>query len=145
MPELSSPLHFGFARRTGFIRSIVLRHFLDHSVTYLFNRTLDNIADGYHFPSLAKSINAIKGLFFRHWVPLGFKKVNTASGSEVQPNFELVIDSSVYGKSNLSWRLTQRQHSRLKPATPYKMGRYEKIESPVFYAEETFLRRSSER
>ena len=114
-------------------------------MTYLFDRTPDNIADGYHLLSLAKSMNAIKSLFFRHWVPLGFKKVNAASGSEIQPNVESVIYSSVYRKRSLGCCLTQRRHSRLKPAIPYKMDCYEKIESPVSYAEEISLRRFSER
>jgi hypothetical protein len=57
-------------------------------MAHLFNRVLDNVTNGYHLSSLTKSVNAIKRLFFRHWIPLGLKKMDAASSRKIQPNFQ---------------------------------------------------------
>lgn len=85
MYQSGSILCFEFALRTKYVSKIVLKYFWDHSMAHLFDRVLDNITDSYYFPSLTKSVNAIKGLFFCHWIPLWLKKMNTASDRKIQP------------------------------------------------------------
>ena len=89
MPELGSISHFVFAERTwDRLEQTVSQTISGIAVAHLFNRVLNNITKGYHLSSLAKSVDAIKRLFFRHWIPLGLEKMNAASSCKIQPNFQ---------------------------------------------------------
>ena len=58
---------------------------------------------------MTNSVNSTESLFFNHWVPVRFEKINSRTSGEID-----TLDKSVMGKPNIFMKITN-------PAPPQVM------------------------